>query len=149
MCLIGVPNLTKISSRKGCFFLAQSYCFKLVWRRRKIWKIWRISGNFQKWIFQKLLSRFSLNCMYMEGIKYISLIEISLVVIKIYMRCWKRWLSVPVNNTLACRMSFLATDTRPCVFMCTSVYCIVTVIRKLVQFYYCRHYSIGCRITTI
>ena len=42
------------SSVEGCSFLAQSYCFKLVQRR----KIRRKSDNFQKCIFQNLLSRF-------------------------------------------------------------------------------------------
>ena len=39
MCLIRVPNLKEIHPREGCFFLAQSYCFKSVQRRRNMKKI--------------------------------------------------------------------------------------------------------------
>ena len=54
--------------------------------------------------------------MYMEGIKYVNLIEIGPVVIEIR-GVENGDLVVPVNNTLVCHMSFLATDTRPCVLL--------------------------------
>ena len=54
--------------------------------------------------------------MYMEGIKYVILIEISPVVIEIR-GVENGDLVVPVNNTLVCRTSFLAADTRPCVLI--------------------------------
>ena len=52
----------------------------------------------------------------MEGIKYVKLMEIGQVVIEIR-GVENSDLVVPVNNTLACCMSFLATDTRPCVLI--------------------------------
>ena len=45
--------------------------------------------------------------MYMEGIKYVNMIEIGPVVIGVE----NSDLAVPVNNTLVCRTSFLATNT--------------------------------------
>ena len=115
MCLISVPNLKEIHPGEVCFFLAQSCC-KSVQRT----KIWRKSGNFQKLIFQKLHSRFPLNLVcqvvYMEITKYVNLIEIGPVVIEIW-GVENGDLAVPVNNTLVCRMSFLAADTQPCVLM--------------------------------
>ena len=48
----------------------------------------------------------------MEGINHVNLIEISLVVIEIQ-GVKNGDLVVPVNNTLVCCMSFLATDTQP------------------------------------
>ena len=46
----------------------------------------------------------------MEGIKYVNLTEIGLVVIEI--RGVKNGeLAFPVNNTLVCHTAFLATDT--------------------------------------
>ena len=116
MCLISVPNLNEIHPREGCFFLAQSYCFKSVQRR----KMWSKSDNFQKCISCKLLNRFSLNLvckvMYMKGIKYVNLIEIGSVFVEIR-RVENDDLAVPVNNTLVCCMSFLAADTWPCVLI--------------------------------
>ena len=52
----------------------------------------------------------------MEGIKYISLIEIGPVVIEI---CGVENgdLAVPVNKTLVCHTTSLAADTRPCVLI--------------------------------
>ena len=52
----------------------------------------------------------------MEGIKYTNLIGICLVVIEIR-GVENGDLVVPVNNTLVCHMSLLATDTRLCVLM--------------------------------
>ena len=52
----------------------------------------------------------------MQGIKYVNLIEIGPVFIEI---CGVENgdLAVPVNNTLVCRTSSLATDTQPCVLI--------------------------------
>ena len=52
----------------------------------------------------------------MEGIKYVNLIEIGLVVIEIR-GAENSELAVPVNNTLVRRMAFLAADTRPCILI--------------------------------
>ena len=52
----------------------------------------------------------------MEGIKYVNLIEIGLVVIEIR-GAENGDLAVPVNNTLVSHMAFLAADTRPCVLI--------------------------------
>ena len=52
--------------------------------------------------------------MYIEGIKYVNLIEIGPVVIDIRGVEYGK-LAVPVNNTLVRHMAFLAADTRPCV----------------------------------
>ena len=102
MCLISVPNLKEIHPGEGCFYLAQSYCCKSVQRRRKMW---RKLDNFQKCISYKLLIRFSLNVVckvvYMEGIKYVNLIEISPAVIKMW-GVENGDLAVPVNSTLVC-----------------------------------------------
>ena len=54
--------------------------------------------------------------MCMECIKYVNLIEIGAVVIEIR-GVENGDLAVPVNNTLVCHTSFLATDTRPCVLI--------------------------------
>ena len=53
---------------------------------------------------------------YMEGIKYVDLIEISPVVIEIR-GAENGELAVPVNNTLVCHMAFLAADTQPYVLI--------------------------------
>ena len=47
---------------------------------------------------------------YIQGIKYVNMIEISAVVIEIQ-GVENSELAVPVNNTLVCRMAFLVTDT--------------------------------------
>ena len=52
----------------------------------------------------------------MEGIKYVNLIEISVMVIEIR-GVENGKLVVPGNNTLVCHTAFLATDTRPCVLV--------------------------------
>ena len=52
----------------------------------------------------------------MEGIKYVNLIEIGVVVIEIQ-GVENGELAVPVNNTLVRHTAFLAADTRPCVLM--------------------------------
>ena len=51
----------------------------------------------------------------MEGIKCVNLIEIGPVVLEIW-GVENGDLVVPVN-TLVCRTSFLAADTRPCILM--------------------------------
>ena len=52
----------------------------------------------------------------MEGIKYVNLIDIGLVVIEIR-GVENGELVVPVNITLVCHTAFLAADTRPCVLI--------------------------------
>ena len=52
----------------------------------------------------------------MEGIKYVNLIEVSPVVIKIQ-GVENGELAVPVNNTLIHHTAFLAADTLLCVLM--------------------------------
>ena len=59
-----------------------------------------------KSIFSNLVCK----VVYMEGIKYVNLIEIILVVIKIR-EVENGDLVVPINSTLVCHMSFLAADT--------------------------------------
>ena len=51
---------------------------------------------------------------YVESMKYVNMIEISPVVIEIQ-EVENGDFVVPVNNTLVCLMSFLATDTWLCV----------------------------------
>ena len=96
----------------------------LVQRRRKIW---RKSGNFQKWISQKLLSWFPSNLacqvVHMESIKYVCKFDRNQSSNYINTRHWKWWLSSSCNNTLVCCASFLATDTRPCVLIAIERYC--------------------------
>ena len=70
---------------------------------------------------RELLDRFLSNLVcrvaYMEGIKYVNLIEIGPVVIEI--RGAKNGkLAVPVNNTLVSHTAFLAADTQLCVLIC-------------------------------
>ena len=55
--------------------------------------------------------------MYIEGIKYVNLIEIGPVVIDIY-GVENGELAVPVNNTLMHHTAFLAVDTQLCVLIC-------------------------------
>ena len=52
----------------------------------------------------------------MEGIKYVNLIEIGLMVIEIPV-AENGELAVPVNNTLVSHTAFLAADTRSCVLI--------------------------------
>ena len=79
MYLIGVPNLKKNRSMRR-LFLAQSYCFKSVQNVKKIGQLSETT------ISRKLLSRFSPNLVckvvYMEGIKYVNLIEIGPVAMR-------------------------------------------------------------------
>ena len=52
----------------------------------------------------------------MEGIKYVNLIKIGIVVIEIQ-GVENSKLAVPVNNTLVPHTAFLAADTQLCVLM--------------------------------
>ena len=62
----------------------------------------------------------------MEGIKYVNVIGIGPVVIEIQ-GVENVDLVVTVNNTLVCRTSFLAADTRLCVLILLKVYVTVVV----------------------
>ena len=57
-------------------------------------------------------------CVY-GGHKYVNLIEVSLTVIKIQ-GVKNGNLAAPVNNTLVHHTCFLATDSQPCVLICTT-----------------------------
>ena len=110
MPYIGVPNLKEIDQWEGYLQSAQRYFCKTVQRRSK----W---GNFQEHRSHELLGRFLSNLVckveYMEGIKYVNLIEICPVIIEIR-GAENSELAVPVNNTLVHHTAFLAADTRPC-----------------------------------
>ena len=76
----------------------------------------------------------------MEGIKYVNLIEIGLVVIEIQ-GVENGELAVPVNNTLVSHTAFLAADTRPCVLMMVTMNCpcfrivpLVFLLKKWLKF---------------
>ena len=62
----------------------------------------------------------------MEGIKYINLIEIGVVVIEIR-GAENGKLAVPVNNTFVRHTAFLASDTRPCVLIHDVCICTHTI----------------------
>ena len=68
----------------------------------------------------KLINRFSSNLVckvvYIKGIKYIILVQISPVVLEIQ-GVENGNLVVPVNNTLEYHLSFLATGIQPCALM--------------------------------
>ena len=70
--------------------------------------------------FQELLGQFSSNLVcrvaYMDGIKYVNMIEIGPVVIEIQ-GVENSESVVQVNNTLVHHMAFLAADTRSCVLI--------------------------------
>ena len=66
----------------------------------------QFSGNVSRKLLGQFLSNLVCKVTYMEGIKYVNLIEIG-----------NGKLAVPVNNTLVCHMAFLATDTQPCVLI--------------------------------
>ena len=70
--------------------------------------------------------------MYMEGIKYVNLIEIGPVVIEIR-GAENGELAVPVNNTLVSHTAFLAADTRPCVLMTAELFLVAVYIRFAVS----------------
>ena len=64
----------------------------------------------------RFLSDLVCRVVYMDGIKYMNLIEICPVAIEIR-GAENGELAVPVNNTLVSHTSFLAADTRPCVLI--------------------------------
>ena len=105
-----MPNLKEIDPWEGCLWLAQSYfCKTMQTRRRKMWRKWGNFRNTISWITgPDLVCRVA----YMEGIRYMNLVEIGPVVIEIW-GVENGKLAVPVNNTLMCHMAFLAADTRP------------------------------------
>ena len=117
MWYVGVPYLKEIDLRERCLWWAQSYFCKMVRRRRRMWRKW---ANFQRHISRELLGQFPSNlargiaCM--EDIKYVNLIEISLMVIEIW-GVESSELAVPINNTLVRHTTFLAADTWPCVLI--------------------------------
>ena len=67
--------------------------------------------------FSNLLCRVT----YIEGIQYVNLLEISLVVIEIR-DVENSELVVPVNNTLVHHTAFLVAETKPCVLICDWIY---------------------------
>ena len=76
--------------------------------------------------------------MYMECIKYV---KSGLVVIEIHVQGVENdYLAVPMNNTLMCRMSLLATDTR---FVFLKIY---NCVRKVAFFKSIHKYQIMCRV---
>ena len=106
-----MPNLKEIDLyRKGAF------------GRLKVTFVKRCEKeeNLKEHISRELLGRFLSNLVcgvvYMEGTKYVNLIEINPVVIEIR-GVENGELVVPVNNTLAHHTAFLAADTRPCVLI--------------------------------
>ena len=65
----------------------------------------------------EFLSYLVCRVVYIEGIKYVSLIEIGPVVIEIQ-GVENGKVAVPVNNTPVCQTAFLAANTQPCVLIC-------------------------------
>ena len=79
-------------------------------------KIGQFSEAYTLQTTKPIFSNLVCEVVYMEGIKYVNLIEISPVVIEIW--CVENGdLAVPVNKTLVCHTTSLAADTRPCVLM--------------------------------
>ena len=79
-------------------------------------KIGQFSGTHISRTTGPILSNLVCRVVYMEGIKYVNLIEIGPVVIEIR-GAENGDLAVPVNNTLVSHMAFFAADTRPCVLI--------------------------------
>ena len=52
----------------------------------------------------------------MKGIKYANLVKINPIVFELWEAEIGNYIG-HVNNTVVCRMSFLAADTRPCVLI--------------------------------
>ena len=94
----------------------------LSWLRCQCWIsstfLWDHEMNNDAWPTSsgQFPSNLSYKVVYMEGIKYVNLIEISSVVIEIR-GVENGDLAVPINNTLVYCMSFLAADTWPCVLI--------------------------------
>ena len=76
----------------------------------------QFSGTHNSLITGPLLSKLLCKVAYMEGIKYVNLIEVGPVVIEI-LGVENGKLAVYVNNTLVCHTAFLAADTQPCILM--------------------------------
>ena len=74
--------------------------------------------NYWANFFQPLVCRVA----YMEGIKYVNLIEIGPVVTE-KQGVENGELAVPVNNTLVRHTAFLAADTQPCILMIFKTAC--------------------------
>ena len=91
--------------------MAQSYFCKMVQRKRKGEEN---RAMFRNTYLTNLLGQFLLNLAcrvaYMEGIKYVNVIEISPVVIEIR-GVENGELAVLATNTLVCHMAFLTADT--------------------------------------
>ena len=123
MYLISVPNLKEIHLGEKIVFSWLK--FIVVNRCKEEGNVNKIESNFQKHISHKLLIRFSSNLecqvVYMEGIKYVNLIEINPAVIEIW-GVENGDLVVPVNNTLVCHTTFLLSNTRPCILMFYKLY---------------------------
>ena len=79
-------------------------------------KIGQFSGAHISQTTNQFLSNLVYRVAYMEGIKYVNLIEIGPAVIEIQ-GAKNGELAVPVNNTLVSHSAFLVTDTRPCVLI--------------------------------
>ena len=113
-----MPNLKEINPQEGCLFgWLKVTCIKQCKKEEKGEEkgtIFRNTYLAHYWVnfFQKLVCRVA----YMEGIKYVNLIEIGTVVIEIQ-EVENGKLAVPVNNTLVRHTAFLATDTRLCILM--------------------------------
>ena len=111
-----MPNLKEIDLQEGCLWLAQSYFCK--WCEEEEEKgeenraIFRNTYLANYWT-ENLVCRVA----YIEGIKYVNLIEIGRVVIIEIRGAENGELAVPVNNTLVRHTAFLAADTRPCVLI--------------------------------
>ena len=76
----------------------------------------QFSGTHSLELLGRFLSKLVCRVTYMEGIKYMNLIEINPVVIEIQ-GVENGELAVPVNNTLVRHTTFLAADTLPCVLI--------------------------------
>ena len=111
MRIISVLHLKEIHPGEGCFFFVQSYCFKLVQRRKNMFSEVHISKT--TW---PIFLKFGMPSRVYGGYK---ICKFNRNRSSSYrdMRCWNGDLTVPVNNTLVCNMSFLAADTQLCVLI--------------------------------
>ena len=111
-----------IDLQEGCHWLAESYFCKMVWRRRKWWRKW---GNFQKHISCELLGQFLSNLIcrvtYMEGIKYVDFIKISLMTIEIQ-GVENSKLVIPVTHLCTTRLSWQLTHDCVSWYIYLSIY---------------------------
>ena len=112
MCLISVPNLKEIHLGKDCFLWLKI----IVLNGMKKKNVKKIGQFLEMHILQTAYWIFAQCCIQSHvygGHKICKFIEIGLVVIEIW-GIKSSDLAVPVNNTLVCYTSFLATDTWPC-----------------------------------